>query len=157
MESQVRIREFMPGDEVHFRRLNEEWILRYFEMEPADESILSDPHKNILADGGRIFFAIQGGEVVGCCALIVTGVGEYELAKMAVAEGHRRAGIGRQLLSAAIAGARASGAKRVSLETNNKLTGAIRLYESAGFRHLPPERVTPSPYARSNVSMELYF
>jgi len=35
------------------------------------------------------------------------------------------------------------------------LANAIHLYESVGFRHLPPDRVTPSPYARSNVQMEM--
>jgi len=35
------------------------------------------------------------------------------------------------------------------------LENAIRLYESLGFRHLPPERITVSPYARSDVQMEL--
>jgi putative acetyltransferase len=34
--------------------------------------------------------------------------------------------------------------------------GAIRLYESLGFRHLPPERVVPSVYARADVYMELW-
>ena len=45
--------------------------------------------------------------------------------------------------------------RRLYLETNRKLALAIRLYESVGFRHLPPERVVPSPYARANVYMEL--
>jgi hypothetical protein len=35
------------------------------------------------------------------------------------------------------------------------LTPAIRLYESQGFRHLPPERIVPSVYARADVYMEL--
>jgi hypothetical protein len=34
--------------------------------------------------------------------------------------------------------------------------GAIRLYESVGFQHVPPERVIPSAYARADVYMELY-
>jgi putative acetyltransferase len=41
------------------------------------------------------------------------------------------------------------------LETNKKLTPAVRLYEALGFRHLSPERVVPSPYARADVYMEL--
>jgi hypothetical protein len=54
-----------------------------------------------------------------------------------------------------IGAARASGARRLYLETNRKLANAIHVYESLGFRHLPPERVVPSPYARANVYMEL--
>ena len=53
-----------------------------------------------------------------------------------------------------IAQAKVLGATRLYLETGTKLTNAIHLYESLGFRHLPPERVVPSPYARANVFME---
>ena len=152
----VNIRSFRPEDAAAFRKLNEEWIQRYFAMEPKDEASLADPHRNILARGGRIFLAVREGRPVGCCCLLALAPGEYEVAKMAVTEAEQRGGIGRQLLEHTIAHARASGAHRLYLETNSKLVPAIRLYESLGFRHLPPERVVPSPYARSNVSMELY-
>ena len=154
-DSEVIIREFTPGDEVDFRRLNEEWITRYFALEPKDEYVLADPRRTILDGGGRIFLAVRHGEAVGCCALLASVPGEFEVAKMAVTESSQRAGVGRRLLEKAIAAARAAGATRLYLETNRKLGAAIRLYGSLGFRHLPPERVVPSPYARSDVSMEL--
>jgi putative acetyltransferase len=149
------IREFVPGDEIAFRRLNEEWIVRYFTLEPKDEEALADPWRTILEPGGRIFFAVRQGQTVGCCALLARGPGEYEVAKMAVTESARRGGVGRGLLETAIAEARTSGARRLYLETNRRLTPAIRLYESLGFRHLPPARIVPSPYARADVYMEL--
>lgn len=153
----LTIREFRSGDEAAFRTLNEEWIVRHFALEPKDRESLNDPQRTILDAGGRIFFAVRDGQPIGCCALFATAHGEFEVAKMAVTESCQGAGIGRRLLEEVIAAARASGALRLYLETNRKLVPAIRLYESLGFRHLPPERVTPSPYARSNVSMELYF
>ena len=152
----ITIREFTPGDEPAFRRLNEEWINRYFAMEPKDEEALADPQGHILDGGGRIFLAVRDGETIGCCALLAMDPGEFEVAKMAVTESARGSGIGRLLLEATIAAARAMGATRLFLETNRKLVPAIRLYESLGFQHLPPERIVPSPYARSNVSMELH-
>jgi putative acetyltransferase len=151
----VTIREFGPGDEAAFRQLNEEWIIRHFALESKDEAALADPRRTILDRGGRIFFALQDGRPIGCCALLAMGPGEYELAKMAVTESFQGAGIGRRLLERTIAEARAAGATRLYLETNQKLAPAIRLYESVGFRHLPPERFAPSPYARSNVQMEM--
>jgi GNAT superfamily N-acetyltransferase len=151
----MSIREFMPGDEIDFRRLNEEWIVRYFAIEPKDEEVLDDPERTILQPGGRIFFAVRDGNTVGCCALLATGSGEFEVAKMAVTESCQGAGIGRSILTKAIAEARAAGATRLFLETNSRLEPAIRLYESLGFRHLPADRKVPSPYARSDVSMEL--
>lgn len=153
--TQVNIREFRTGDEAAFRSLNEEWITRYFALEPKDEASLADPWGTILHGGGRIFLAVRDGETVGCCALLATGPGAFEVAKMAVTASCQRSGIGRLLLEKVIGEARASGARRLYLETNRKLEGAIRLYELLGFRHLPPERVVPSPYARANVFMEL--
>ncbi len=153
----VTIREFIPGDEIAFRRLNDEWISRYFALEAKDEDTLADPRQAILEHGGRIFFAVRQGMTVGCCALLAMGPGEYEVAKMAVTESARGAGVGRSLLDRAIAEARASGATRLYLETNRKLAPAIQLYESLGFRHIPPARIEPSPYARADVYMELLF
>ena len=155
-QTEVSIREFSSGDEIAFRNLNEEWIVRNFALEPKETEMLADPRGTILERGGRIFLAVRDGQTVGCCALLVIAPGEFEVAKMAVTESHRRAGIGRQLLQRAIAEARALGAHRLYLETNWKLPAAIRLYESLGFRHLPPERVVPSVYARANVYMELF-
>lgn len=153
--TELIIREFEPGDELAFRLLNEAWITRYFAMEPEDEHALADPWGTILNAGGRIFFGVQQGRTVGCCALRAMGPREFEVAKMAVAESARRNGVGRQLLGAVVEAARAAGAARLYLETNHILTPAIRLYESIGFRHLPPERIVPSPYARADVYMEM--
>jgi GNAT superfamily N-acetyltransferase len=155
-ETELIIREFRPGDEAAFRRLNEEWIVRYFAVEPKDEASFADPQGTILDRGGRIFLAIRASQPVGCCALLAMAPAEFEVAKMAVTGSSQRAGIGRRLLEQAIAAARVAGAHRLYLETNRKLEGAIRLYESLGFRHLPPERTVRSAYARADVYMELY-
>jgi putative acetyltransferase len=151
----VTIREFIPGDEAAFRSLNEEWIIRYFTLEPKDKASLADPKGTILDSGGRIFLAVSDGEPVGCCALLAMAPGEFEVAKMAVTAKCQGSGIGRLLLEKVISEARAAGAHRLYLETNRKLVSAIHLYESVGFRHLPPERIVPSPYARADVYMEL--
>jgi putative acetyltransferase len=149
----VVIREFQPGDEHAFRALNQEWIERYFRIEAPDLEVLSNPVTAILEPGGRIFLAIRDGQTVGCCALIQMDDGEYEVAKMAVSPDAQGGGIGRILLAAVIEAARQAGARRLFLETNHILTPAIHLYESLGFQHVAAEH--PSPYARSDVTMEL--
>jgi putative acetyltransferase len=153
--SQVTIREFQPGDEDAFRRLNEEWIERYFRIEPKETVVLADPRGTILDAGGRIFFAIVDGHAVGCCALRRISDTEFEVAKMAVTPGFQGAGIGRKLLHAVIEAGRDRGARRLYLETNHQLKPAIHVYESLGFRHLAPEEIIPSPYQRADVYMEL--
>jgi putative acetyltransferase len=152
----LEIREFMPGDEGAFRTLNEEWIRHYFVLEAKDKAAFDDPQETILNRGGKIFLAIEDGRAIGCCALQAMGPGEFEIVKMAVTESAQGRGIGRRLLDRTIAEGFALGATRLYLETNHQLGAAIRLYESAGFRHVPAERVVASPYARSDVSMELF-
>ena len=79
----------------------------------------------------------------------------YEVAKMAVAPEAQGRGAGRRLMTAAITWTREQRARRLYLESNRVLAPALRLYESVGFHHLPPEKVTPSPYARADVFMEM--
>ena len=74
---------------------------------------------------------------------------------MAVEPSYQGAGIGRRLLQAVIDEARSAGAQRLYLETNHALTPAIRLYECLGFKHIDPDRIIPSAYARADVYMEL--
>jgi len=133
-----------------FKRLNVEWLEKYFRVEPIDEEVLSRPQR-ILRDGGAIFLARHRGEVVGTCALLNTGGGRFELSKMAVTAGHQGLGIGRKLIHAVIAEYLSRGARELFLESNSKLTPAITLYESAGFAHA--RRPEPSHYERSDVYM----
>jgi putative acetyltransferase len=155
LPAEIGIRQFEPGDAAAFRRLNEEWITRFFRIEPKEELVLADPQSTILNAGGRVFFATAGERCVGCCALIRIGETEFEVAKMAVEPSFQRSGIGRRLLHATIEEARKLGAKRLYLETNHALTPAIRLYESLGFKHIDATRVIPSGYERGDVYMEL--
>jgi putative acetyltransferase len=153
--SQIMIRSFQPGDETAFRQLNQDWISQHFRLEAKDQKTFDDPRTVILDDGGHILFAIADGQPVGCCALLSMGEHEFELSKLAVAPAHQGKGIGRQLMEAAIKTAKAAQARRLYLETNHILKPAIALYESLGFRHLDPGEVTPSPYDRADVYMDL--
>jgi putative acetyltransferase len=155
--AEIVIRPFQSGDAAAFRRLNEEWITRYFRVEPKEALILADPQRTILDRDGRILFATTGKRCIGCCALMRLGDkdNELEVAKMAVEPAHQGAGVGRRVLQATIEEGRRMGAKRLYLETNHILTPAIRLYESLGFKHIPAERIVPSQYERADVYMEL--
>jgi GNAT superfamily N-acetyltransferase len=151
----LQMRPFQAGDEVPWRALNEDWIVKYFAIEEPERLILRDPVGQILDQGGYIFMALVDGRPIGCCALLAHGEGTFEVAKMTVMEAYRGQGAGKKMLQYVIAQATALGGARLYLETSTKLANAIHLYESLGFRHLPPERRVPSPYARANVFMEL--
>ena len=149
----MQIVHFRPELAGAFKALNEAWITALFALEPRDQVILDDPQGEIIAGGGEVLFALEGDAAVGCCALIKLADGGFELAKMAVAEGHKGKGYGRALLAAAVGVAKAAGAPRLYLETNSALGPALSLYRTFGFREIIP--AAPSPYARADVIMEL--
>lgn len=138
-----------------FRRLNEEWLRRYFQVEPADESMLRDPDGEILRPGGAVLFARLDGRIVGTCALIPFDGETMELAKMAVAPDARRRGAGRRLAQAAIERARRKGARKIILFTSRRLAAANALYRNLGFKLFRDEERVGSRYRRPSFSMRL--
>lgn len=153
----LRVVEFDPRWRDDFARLNLEWLQRWFVVEPIDQEVLAQPETHILADGGRILFALlrerDGRErAVGTVALRHEGADVYELTKMAVEPGHRGAGIGRRLMEGALTAFRALGGRELFLESSSKLGPALALYESVGFRHYPAPR-PGSHYSRADVYM----
>ena len=134
-----------------FKRLNLEWLEKYFVVEPVDVEVLSQPQL-IIEQGGALLLARRGIEIVGTCAVLHEDHGHFEISKTAVTAESQGQGIGRKLLHAAIDAFNSFGGKLLYLETNTALASAIALYESSGFVHAP--RPTPSPYLRANVYME---
>ena len=84
---------------------------------------------------GHSRVATRGDEVVGACLVLdpaAAGPGaEAWVPELAVAEGHRRQGLGRALLAATVLAARERGVPRLGLYTHSA-TGALGLYESVG-------------------------
>jgi GNAT superfamily N-acetyltransferase len=153
--SGMEIIDFEPRFADAFRTLNEAWISALFTLEPKDIELLGDPKGRIVDKGGQVLFAIEDGRAVGCVGLIPTRDGGFEIVKMAVDEASQGRGYARALLAACIDRARSAGAPRLYLESGLRLTPALTLYRSLGFRDLEPERRPKSPYARAEVWMEL--
>ncbi|UCD49095.1 MAG: bifunctional helix-turn-helix transcriptional regulator/GNAT family N-acetyltransferase [Phycisphaerales bacterium] len=135
-----------------FKRLNCEWIETHFTVEPSDERVLSNPQKYVLEQGGFIYFAQAGSDIVGTYALLRVDAQTYEIAKMAVTATHQQRGIGTALLDHALAQARALGAGRLILYSNTRLAPAINLYFQKGFRVIPKNDYHNE---RANIKMEL--
>ena len=147
----IAIHDWRPEWRDDFARLNLDWLQRYFSVEDIDRRVLGEPERWILAPGGHIFFASDGGHVVGTGALLRESEGVYELTKMAVDPAWQGRGIGRRIVQAAIARFRALHGTRLFLESSRKLEPALHLYQSLGFvdRGLRPD----SHYARSDIYM----
>jgi putative acetyltransferase len=148
----MEIVDYSPEHAAAFKALNEAWIGKYFAIEPKDREVLEDPHGKIIARGGKVFMAVDGGQPVGCVAMIRMADGGYEVAKMTVSETLRGSGLGRRLMQRCIEAAAAEGAPRLYLETNSSLAPALALYRAMGFRDLAPSE---TPYARCDTWMEL--
>ncbi|MCB1581886.1 MAG: GNAT family N-acetyltransferase [Marinicella sp.] len=135
----------------HFKSLNEEWLLKYFQIEPIDKHVLSQPDE-IIAKGGQIIYACLGEAVVGCVALKHHGRQIYELTKMAVTRQYQAHGIGAILMQRAIEEFSHLGGTKLYLETHSSLQPAIKLYGRFGFVKKP--HPFESEYARSDYYME---
>jgi ribosomal protein S18 acetylase RimI-like enzyme len=99
-----------------------------FELTPAWEHALAQPD----CPCHLLLVAVEGANVVGWCRLFPTDEGALELG-IGVVASHRRRGIGRALLDAALEWASARGMP-VVLETRTDNTPAIRLFTRSGFR-----------------------
>jgi putative acetyltransferase len=149
----MRIVDFEPRHADAWKSLNEAWIGKIFSLEPADRIVLDDPRGQVIDAGGHIFMAEdEAGAPVGCVGLKAMDDGGFEVVKMTVGEAARGTGLGRLLMEACIARAKAVGATRLYLESNSSLGPALGLYRASGFVELPP---ADTPYARADVFMEL--
>lgn len=151
----IRVSTYRPEWERDFVRLNIEWISQYFRVEEHDRETFSNVRKSVIDGGGEIFFAVEDGVPVGCCALVRHGggnpLGEWELAKMAVDGRSRGKGIGSLLMEALLAEARRRGIRKIYLEGNTRLEASIAMYRKFGFREMP---ITGRSYERVDIIME---
>ncbi len=152
--SNIEILDCLPEHYEDFRKLNEEWIIRYFKIEEEDRKALDNPKSYILDRGGEILIAVQEGHVLGVCALVKMEHGnhDYELAKMAVSPKAQGKGIGYLLGKAIIERAKSLGASSLYLESNTVLKPAISLYTKLGFQKVAGHY---TPYERCNIQMVL--
>ena len=147
----LRIIPYHPRFARDFDRLNRAWITQYFDVEAKDEKVLRSPKSEIIDIGGEIFFLIQGGKVLGTMAMSHLSTDQVELNKLAVAPEAQGKGLGKQLVEAGLAYARAKRYREVILWTNTRLEVACTLYLNLGFQIIetPPQ----SDYARANCLM----
>lgn len=143
---------YEPRFRADFERINNAWVTQYFQLEPMDQYVHANPEEAILKTGGKILLAQVDEKIVGTVALIRIGGDAYELAKMGIDEHHRGRGIGRKLCAAAIQTATELKATQLILYSNHRLTPALTLYRSMGFKDTP---ITSSEYKRADVRMEL--
>jgi len=136
-----------------FKKLNIEWLEKYFFVEPKDEEVLGDPEKYIIQPGGNIFFVKDNEDIIGTVALMKVEEGVYELTKMAITPKHQGKNLGQKLMVHAIEFAKLQDWKTLILYSNRKLQNAIYIYFKYGFKEVPIEK--DNPYSRGDIKMQL--
>jgi ribosomal protein S18 acetylase RimI-like enzyme len=98
-------------------------------------------------EDGRVLVALDGDRVVGHLQLTAAGdePAQTEVKNMAVDPAHQRRGIGRALMAAAIALARADGRSLLVVATAAADIGNLRFYQRLGFRMRAVERDASTP------------
>ena len=97
--------------------------------------------------GGELLLARDEQGALGCVGLRRHDAMSGEMKRMYVRERGRGDGLGRKLALAVIEEARKRGYQRLLLDTLPKLTAAIALYRSLGFREIGPYLPSPTPGA----------
>jgi ribosomal protein S18 acetylase RimI-like enzyme len=97
---------------------------------------------------GRLLLARVDGDPAGCVGLRRIGDGVCEMKRLYVRPAHHGTGLGRQLATAIVEEARRAGYATMRLDTMPSMRAAIALYESLGFRSIPPYTDNPLEGAR---------
>jgi ribosomal protein S18 acetylase RimI-like enzyme len=105
--------------------------------------------EKLIAQDVAFFLLRDGGTPAGCGGIQLVGTEYGELKRMYVRPEFRGRGFGKLLLDHLATYAQSNGIDLLRLETGIHQTEAIRMYERAGFRRIPPF----GPYRDDPVSL----
>ena len=156
-----------PRDYEAFAEVVREYVefvrSRYVDEADFVESVFThqslDDELKILATAygppaGQTLLAVRDGLVVGAVAHRSLPDGSCEMKRLFVPERFRGHGTGRALCEAIVDAARQAGFSLMRLDTGDRLTEAIAMYESLGFHQCDPHHAYPPELMRFLVFME---
>ncbi|MCY1139527.1 GNAT family N-acetyltransferase [Actinoplanes sp. Pm04-4] len=115
---------------------------QHYGANPAPEAVAAWLRDQIESARARVYLAGEAGEADGICTVAVVPAAltlrtVWLVRDLYVRPAARRRGVARALLTAVAEEARASGAHRLSLQTETANVRAIELYARTGFAALP--------------------
>ena len=132
----------------------ETWLGIKLCFQDFDEEVANLPDKYSVPEG-RLFLAFADEKLAGCIALRKLETGVCEMKRLFVKDEFRGQKIGLSLIEKVIEEAQIIGYERIRLDTfPPKMSKAVSLYESYGFREISP--YYHNPYGET-LFMELVF
>jgi len=129
--------------------------LRFLELDPDPEDLDHDvaawQREYDGSSGVLLVVESADGSVVGTAGVRLLGAGTGELKRMWLRPECRGLGLGRRLMDACLAEARALGCCVLRLDSRRRLTAALALYRAFGFREIADYNANP----RADLWMEL--
>ena len=104
----------------------------------VDAAIVEHPSDDLVAPHGVFLLAADGDDVCGCVGLAWVDDRFGEVRRLHVTPHARRVGLGRRLMTEVEQHARRMGMTELRLDTRRDLVESQRLYESLGYREIPP-------------------
>ncbi len=129
--------ELGPGDIGRIVFLHGTFCAREYGFDSTFEAYVAEPltlFARSRSERNRIWVAERGDRIVGCVAIVGVSDDEAQSRWLLVDPSARGKGLGRRLLSDALAFAQQRSYKSVFLWTVRALTAAAHLYRSVGFR-----------------------
>jgi ribosomal protein S18 acetylase RimI-like enzyme len=142
----IRIRsELRPGDLGDIVRMHGEIYAREYDLDATFEAYVAGALATLVdrgwpSDREGIWVAEADGERAGAVILSNEGDGSSWLRMFVLRPEYRGVGVGRGLLEALLARARAVGYERIELDTFSELRAAAHLYRGAGFERTGSQR-----------------
>jgi predicted GNAT family N-acyltransferase len=97
----------------------------------GEQGVTFDGDRDGLDDEALHLVAVEGGEVVGTCRMVIEPGGTARFGRLCVRASSRGTGVGGRLLAEAEREARRAGARRIGMHAQ---TDALSLYRRAGYR-----------------------
>lgn len=136
MSDKVEIIEYQEKYKDDFREISYQWLNNEGVLEMIDIHIIEN-FKQVILDGGHMFFARMGKDIVGTVSLIKVDDETFELAKFGVKEDFQGKRIGTKLIEKCIETAKAEeGVNKIILSTSSSLEASVYLYRKMGFKEI---------------------
>jgi putative acetyltransferase len=111
----------------YLAELNEDICFQGYEVEFANPLGFYETHC------GQVLLAFHQQEIVGCVAYKNRGEGRAEMKRLYVPPPYRKLGAGKLLVQAVEKAAQAKGYTTMVLDTLERLTAAVKLYQQLGY------------------------